>query len=427
MISSVQSLLASRHRLFYGWRMVIGAFFSQSMHSSLLFLSQGLYVVEFEAAFAWSRGAIAWAFGMLRIETGFLGPVQGVMIDRFGPRPVMRIGTLLFGGGLILMGQINELWHLFVALSIIAMGTSMAGFLTVNTTIAHWFIRKRARAMSLTSVGFASGALLAPVVAWSITTFGWRETAVISGVVAICVGLPAAQLFRSRPEDMGLYPDGDSAEEAARRAAARHAVGDDYDFTAREAARDRSFWLVSVGHGLALLVVGTVPLHLVPHLVESNGWSVTQASLIFPGLMVAQITGQITGGILGDLHSKRMVAGAAMLGHGAGISILAFSTSTPVVIIAIGLHGVAWGMRGPMMMAIRADYFGRRNLGQIAGWSNMITAAGSIIGPVYAGIMYDLTNSYTFAFATLGATATVGSITFFLARKPPPPRRIAIR
>ena len=151
MISSVQSLLASRHRLFYGWRMVIGAFFSQSMHSSLLFLSQGLYVVEFEAAFAWSRGAIAWAFGMLRIETGFLGPVQGIMIDRFGPRPVMRIGTLLFGGGLILMGQLNELWHLFVALSIIAMGTSMAGFLTVNTTIAHWFIRKRARAMSLTS------------------------------------------------------------------------------------------------------------------------------------------------------------------------------------------------------------------------------------------------------------------------------------
>ena len=182
--------------MFYGWRMVAGAFFSQSMHSALLFLSQGLYVVQFEQTFAWSRGAISWAFGLLRIETGLLGPIQGWMIDRFGPRPVMRIGTLLFGAGLILLGQIQELWHLFAALTIIAMGTSLAGFLTVNTALANWFVRRRARAMSVTSIGFASGAVLAPVVAWSITEFGWRETAVYSGIAAMLVGFPASQMFR---------------------------------------------------------------------------------------------------------------------------------------------------------------------------------------------------------------------------------------
>lgn len=365
--------------------MVIAAFFSQIIHSSFLFLSQGVYVVQFEATFAWSRGAISWAFGLLRIETGLLGPVQGWMIDRFGPRPVMRIGALAFGGGLILLGQIQELWHLFAALTLAAIGTSLAGFLTVNTAIAHWFIRKRARAMSVTSIGFASGALAAPIVGWSIVAWGWRETAVASGILAIAVGLPVAQFFRRRPEDIGLHPDGDTDEEAGRRAAAARAAGTDYDFTVREAARDRSFWLISIGHGWALLVVGTVPVHLVPHLVESNGWSVAQASLVFPGLMAAQITGQISGGILGDRYTKRFVAAAAMIGHGAGISIIAFSTSLPAVAAAVALHGVAWGMRGPLMMAIRADYFGRRNLGQIAGWSNTMTAAGSIIGPRLCG------------------------------------------
>lgn len=423
MAASVRSIYALRHRVFYGWRMVAASFFNQIMHSSLLFLSQGFYVVQFESTFGWSRGAVSWAFGLLRIETGLLGPIQGWLLDRFGPRPLMRAGTLLFGVGLILLGQIQELWHLFAALTVIAVGTSLASFLTINTALAHWFIRKRARAMSVTSIGFAGGAVVAPLIALSITTFGWRETAVFSGILSFCIGLPLAQLFRRSPQELGLNPDGDSDEDAARHAAARRAAGTDYDFTLREAIRDRSFWLVSSGHGLALLVVGTIPVHLVPHLVESDEWNLARAALLFPGLMVAQVIGQVSGGIMGDRYPKRLLAGLAMLGHGMGICLLAWSSSVPVVVVAILLHGVSWGMRGPLMMALRADYFGLRQLGKIAGWSNTITASGSIIGPVYAGIMYDAQGDYVLAFLSLGMVTIAGSLTFFLARRPPLPAR----
>ena len=399
--------------------MVIAAFFSQIMHGGLLFLSQGLYVVQFEQTFAWSRGAISWAFGLLRIETGLLGPIQGWMLDRFGPRPIMRIGTLLFGGGLVLLGQIQELWHLFAVLTIIAMGTSLAGFLTINTAMAHWFVKKRARAMSVTSIGFASGALLSPIVAWSITEFGWRDTAMLSGIAAIIVGIPASHVFKRRPEDLGLLPDGIEPSVELHDSKISRISGEEAGFTVRQAIKDRSFWLISIGHGWALLVVGTVAVHLIPHLVEQNNWDVAQAALVFPGLMVAQITGQISGGIIGDLYSKRFVAAGAMIGHGLGIFLIAFDTSLPTIIAAVALHGVSWGMRGPLMMAIRAGYFGRRHLGQIAGWSNTITAGGSIIGPIYAGVLYDYFGSYTFAFSTLGITTALGTLFFLLARKPP--------
>ena len=418
-----------RRPLFYGWWIVAAAFGNQILHSSVLFLSQGFYVVEFGAAFGWSRGSISWAFGLIRLEAGLLGPIQGWMIDRFGPRPVMRIGTVLFGGGFILLSRIETLWQLFAVMAIVAVGSSLAGFLTIHIAIAHWFVRKRAMAMGLTSAGFAAGAVIVPLVGWSIASLGWRPTAVISGVLVLAVGLPASQFFRREPQDMGLAPDGDpplatgadSAPQEGRRPSAASTV----DFTLGEAVRDRSFWLISIGHGMALLAVGTIPTHLVPHLIERNGWDTAVAGLMFPAIMVMQLIGQMAGGYLGDRSSKRLIAAIAMFGHGGAMILLAFST-TPAALAAVAvLHGLAWGARGPLMMAIRADYFGSRNLGIIAGWSSAITMTGSIIGPVYAGTMHDRLGDYTIAFWTLGVATMVSALFFLLARQPPAPTRAA--
>lgn len=418
-------LTQRRQRLYYGWYIVGAAFSTQILNSSLLFLSQGIYLVQLETTFRWSRGAISWAFALIRFESGLLGPIQGWMVDRWGPRPVMYLGILMFGGGFVLFGAIQELWQLFASLAVVAVGSSLSGFLTIHTAIAHWFLRKRARAMSLTSSGFAIGAIIAPAVAWSIASFGWRPTAVGSGLLIIAVGMPASSVFRRSPEHYGLLPDGEPAPPPLP-GGQRRVVYADTDFTVREAVKDRSFWLIALGHGMALLVVGTIPVHLVPHLTERNGWEPAVASLVFPGIMVMQIVGQITGGILGDMYSKRLVAGVAMSGHGAALMLLAFSTSVPVVVIAVILHGLAWGGRGPLMMAIRADYFGRRSIGLISGWSSVITMGGSIIGPVYAGVLHDSLGNYTFAFWTLGLATVVSTILFFAARKPPPPVRTLV-
>ena len=418
-----------RRPLFYGWWIVAAAFGNQILHSSVLFLSQGFYVVEFGAAFGWSRGSISWAFGLIRLEAGLLGPIQGWMIDRFGPRPVMRIGTVLFGGGFILLSRIETLWQLFAVMAIVAVGSSLAGFLTIHIAIAHWFVRKRAMAMGLTSAGFAAGAVIVPLVGWSIASLGWRPTAVISGVLVLAVGLPASQFFRREPQDMGLAPDGDpplaTGADGAPQERRRPSAASTVDFTLGEAVRDRSFWLISIGHGMALLAVGTIPTHLVPHLIERNGWDTAVAGLMFPAIMVMQLIGQMAGGYLGDRSSKRLIAAIAMFGHGGAMILLAFST-TPAALAAVAvLHGLAWGARGPLMMAIRADYFGSRNLGIIAGWSSAITMTGSIIGPVYAGTMHDRLGDYTIAFWTLGVATMVSALFFLLARQPPPPKRPA--
>jgi len=94
------------------------------------------------------------------------------------------------------------------------------------------------------------------------------------------------------------------------------------------------------------------------------------------------------------------------------------------MLVAFGVfHGIAWGLRGPFMQAIRADYFGRHAIGLILGLSAAIIALGQIAGPMIAGVLADLTGDYQLGFSLLALLAALGSLAFMLATKPtlPPP------
>ena len=87
----------------------------------------------------------------------------------------------------------------------------------------------------------------------------------------------------------------------------------------------------------------------------------------------------------------------------------------------IVINGLAMGTRGPLIQAMRADYFGRQNFGKILGFSSLIMTSGMIVGPVVAGISYDTTGSYVIGFTLLAAFASLGSVFFMFATKPSPP------
>ena len=93
-----------------------------------------------------------------------------------------------------------------------------------------------------------------------------------------------------------------------------------------------------------------------------------------------------------------------------------------VMVIAFAvLHGTAWGLRGPFMQAIRADYFGRTAIGMILGLSFMIIVVGQVGGPLIPGMLNDLTGDYRVGFTLLAILAALGSGFFLLARKPKRP------
>ena len=413
-LAKLDSGLRPRGRIFYGWWIVGAANGVQWLGSMLWIQSYGAYMVLLLDEFGWSKALVAGAFALTRIESGLLGPLQGWLVDRFGPRLILSIGMVLFGIGFFLFSQVQSLLGFYLSFVIIALGSSLGGWATLMVAIVSWFNRHRSKAIAASQIGFSLGGLSVPLIVLSLEHFGWRHTAIISGFVVLIVGLPLAQMVKHRPEEMGEVPDGEPLPEGP----AGEAGPVSQDFTARQAMLTRSFWLISAGHAFALLVVSSMLVHLIPHLTEGLGYSLSKASLVVALLTIFQMIGIVAGGYLGDKVNKRLICVICMFAHAGGLLLVTYANVFLSVFGFVLLHGLAWGARGPLMVSLRADYFGAKSFGTIMGISSLIVMLGMSSGPIIAGYLADVTGDYQSGFTLLALLSLLGSICFFLATPP---------
>jgi MFS family permease len=427
-------------RLFYGWRMVWASFGLQVFQTGLLQQSLGAYIAILREEFGWGKAALAGAAVIQQVENALLGPIQGWLVDRFGSRGMVRCGVVLLGSGFMVFSRVDSLPGFYAAFVLIALGSAFSGFFPLTVALMHWFEKRRARALSTMNLGGACGGMLAPLVAISMLTFGWRPTAFASGVIFILVGWPLASVIRRKPEDMGEVVDGvnyspdhknspthmDSrmhVASAAETSDGQHPattaseVPRRADFTAMQALKSSAFWFIAFGHGLSLLVVSSVNVHAITHMKEGLGYELDTAALVM-GLMTAgQFTGILLAGAIGDRYDKRYLSAGCTFFHMAGMLLLTYATSWVMLVGFAVMHGVGWGLRGPLMQAMRGDYFGRTSIGLISGLSFMIVLFGQVVGPLFAGALADATGNYQAGFTVLALLAGLGSV-FFLLVKP---------
>jgi MFS family permease len=412
---------------FYGWRVVFAGGTLQLLQSMLLNQSFGAYLAALVQDTGWSKTALSGAAALKSTESALLGPVLGWLVDRFGSQLVVRAGVILFGIGFMLLSQTDTLMTFYAAFVVLALGASMCSNMVVSVAIIQWFQRRRARALSSSQFGAAVGGLFVVGVAWVIQTYGWRIAAFSSGVILIVCGWPLASMIRSRPEDVGQRIDGlppeiktasassipvDSAAPAPRTGRTQG------EYTAREALRTSSFWLLSLGHACSLFVVTAINVHAIVHIKEGLGYSLALASFYITLATAGQFVGVVCGWAIPEHIEKRKVTAFTMLLHAAGMLTLTYATGPVILVLSALVHGIGWGLRGPFISAMRADYFGRGSIGMILGLSSMIMVIGQIGGPLIAGAFADWLGNYRAGFTLIAALAAVGSLFFWMAKRP---------
>ena len=417
---------ATKPRLFYGW-VIIGVGFSSQFFFGLSQQAFSTYLVPLGAEFGWSRAVLGGPRSLTQTQTALLGPLNGYLVDRFGPRSMMTIGVLLLGLGMILFGRVRNVWDYYLANLVLGVGASFVGLLVMSTALNNWWRRRRTMAIAISTMGFALAGIVAiPVVVWVQTNFGWRTAASASGVAIWLIGFPTAAFLRRNPEEMGQLPDGDApgAVEAPRSGAGTRGGDGRVDFTLREAAHTSAFWMINLGSGLTNLVISVVGVHLFLHLQTGVGLSSTQAVLAFTFMNTTNLLARLPGGYLGDRLPKGLLLGVGAVVTAISMVLLATATSLGPVLVFSGLYGLTWGMRTPILNSLPGDYFGRASYGKIMGSMQASASVLGVAGPVVAGLIADAQGNYRDVMLGLAVASLLAAVALFGTRPPALPPRL---
>ena len=407
-------------QIFYGWKLVGAAVFILAVVVGPTFQGLGTFFVALERHFGWSRTLLAGAFSLSRVEGAILGPVEGVLTDRLGARRIILSGFLILGAGLVSLSLIQNLLSFYIAFLVIFTGAGLAGFIPLMAAINHWFQRRRATAMAIGLTGTNIGGLLVPALAWSITKVGWRTTALVMGIAIWALAFPVTRFIRNRPEEYGLYPDGEPPETSQRDAASDQEIAEEdseQNFTVGQAVRTTAFWAITVTHGFGATSFTTIAIHIVPALTDT-GMSLTMAGVVVAVYTSTGVVFQLVGGFLGDRLPKPPLIAFFIATQGLGILIVAFNSSVPGAFLFAVVFGMGFGGRVPLLTAIRGDYFGRKSFATILGVSQLPMNLIMMGAPVLAGYLFDLQGTYRVPFVGLTVLNLMGAVLILVARKP---------
>ena len=421
-------------RIFFGWWTVLAG-------GILALWGYGYQAYGISALFkpiseelGFSRAGTSVAASIGRFEGGFEAPIVGWVTDRFGPRWVVFGGTFIIGLALILMYFVNSLWAYYLIWgALLGTGANVALSVPVDTAIANWFVRKRGTALSIKWMfSGLSGVVALPLIAWMITTQGWRMTCVIGGLVMLVVGLPLAWfcLRQRRPEYYGMLPDGAKTEGEAldvdqliERGVAYAAEVDEVEFSVKQAFRTRVYWLLVAINGCHGLVGGAINIHTIPFLTDLG-----IDPLVAAGMMVVMISASIPARVFGGIVADRVKTGrlrfimwGAYLLQLVGIGLFLLEPTLAMIYVWYILYGVGIGAAYVMNPLIRARYFGRKAFGSIHGITALILTPFGVVAPVYAGWVYDTTGSYMSAFTLFAGLLALAIVLITFAAPPKPP------
>ena len=413
--------LLKNPKVFYGYWILVATFFCLFIYAGCGFYAFSLFVRPLQADFGWGRGEINAAFTILFLVSGMASPFIGKVVDRYGARRVISIGAAIVGLGFILLSVMSNLWHFYVVYAVIGVGMTAIGQVPTSAIVSNWFEKRRGLVIGVMSTGIGIGGFaLAPLVGgYIIPSFGWRVSYLVLAMLAWVLIIPLALLvMKTKPADMGLYPDGRQAPDAMTGAEALSSTAK--GLTLKMALATSAFWLICISFLLnQFSQIGLVQSQ-VPHL-EDIGFPVVTAATALGFVGLASAIGKFGFGWLCDRIPAKYACSIGLGFMLTGVIIfMNIKPTSPLAIVwlyafSTGLGSGSWL---PTMSMLISTNFGLVTYGTIFGVVALFQNLGMAVSPLMAGYMYDTMNTYHLAFIIFLVLFGIAILAMLAVRRP---------
>jgi MFS family permease len=377
-------------RIFYGWWIVLACFFIGLYVGGVVFYGFTAFFEPIREEFGWSYTQISFAASLRGLEMGFIAPLVGFLVDRFGSRKLILYGTITVGIGLIFLSVTQSLAMFYGSFLLVAFGAGGCTVVVTMSTVANWFHKKVSIAMGVMASGIGVSGFFVPLIVWLIEVYGWRTTLIILGLGMWALGIPLSFVIRDRPEQYGYLPDGASSVEPIPKLEIQDR-GMEIGF--KEALKKRSFLYLCTAEAIRMIAVAAVIIHVMPYL-GSEGVSRATAGIVAGAIPLFSIIGRFGFGWLGDVFDKKYVLVWTLFLMGLGMLAFCYVQVTGVVFLFLLLFAPGYGGGMVIRGAILREYFGRDSFGKMIGILMGFGSIGGIIGPTLAGWAFDTLGSY---------------------------------
>ncbi len=393
------------HLSFYGWRITGALAITTTINYGVLFYAFAVLTKPMEAEFDWTRSQTSVAFSLAALSNGLSSVLAGRIVDRFGGRWLMTIGSVFGAGCLVAWSAVHTLVHLYAVFIALGLAWSALFYDVAFSVVATWFRRDRATAtFAITMIaGFAS-TIFYPLISHFDDRLGWRVTLRwLALLTLIATGGLHVAVLRERPSSIGLNVDG---------ALADGSTGQEFErsLSLKEARRTTTFWRMTLVFGIARFIGAGMSAHLFPLLVEqgrSTGFTAAVAGAVGP----MQVVGRIIFLPVSRRVSLRTLSTITMVILAIGLVTLAVSSTNIAIGVFVVLFGISNGAITMNRAGLTSERFGSSSFGQISGWMGGIGAFISVLAPMALGQGRTWSGNYIWALFGLAVVAMVAAAT----------------
>jgi MFS family permease len=370
--------------------------------SAIAVLGFGVFVRPLEAEFGWTRTQVSLASVIISWMIVLVSPLQGILIDRFGSRPVVLASIPAFAAGIgalyLLPNNLAVFYLMWVIIPILAVGLWPLAYLKAVST---WFERRLGLAIGIANAGIGIGSALVPVIAGSlIAMYGWRSGYLGLAVIALVVTWPIAWLFLREQHAIG-----------DRKPGAASTAPPVFGITFKEATRTRTFWLLAGAYFLLGVINTALITQQIPMLIDS-GLTPQAAAFVQSVFGIAMMVGRLgTGYVIDRIFAPRVMIVVA-LGAAAACAMYGVGVSGGMVYVSACLIGLVVGAEFDVLAFMIKRYFGIVAYGKLYGVIFAVFQFGAGIGAAALPMSRGYFGSYTPGLYAFGIILVLSAVVF---------------